>query len=56
MNMTGPIKVFARDGKWVVDYGSYAHGYHLTRVEAINTARLAAHYERRQLVVEAEAS
>ena len=49
-----PIKVFARDGKWVVDYGSYAHGYHLTRVEAVKTARLAAHQEHRELVIEAE--
>jgi hypothetical protein len=35
MHMTGPVKVFATDGKWVVDYGSYAHGYHPTRVEAM---------------------
>jgi hypothetical protein len=52
--MPSPIKIFVRDGKWVVDYGSYAHGYHLTRVEAIKTARLAAHYEHRELVIEAE--
>ena len=54
MHMPSPIKVFARDGKWVVDYGSYTHGYHLTRSEAVKTATLAAHYEHRELVVEAE--
>ena len=53
--MASPIRVFARDGKWVVDYGSYANGYHLTRFEALNAAKLAAFYEDRELVVEAEA-
>jgi hypothetical protein len=53
--MPSPIKVFARDGKWVVDYGSYANGYHLTRAEAVATATLAAHHEHRELVVEPEA-
>lgn len=38
----------------MVDDGSYAHGYHLTRAEALETATLAAHYEHRELVVEAE--
>lgn len=55
MSETGPIRVFARDGKWLVDYGSYAHGYHMTRSEAIATARHAARCEQRELVVEAEA-
>ena len=54
MAPTGPIRVFARDGRWVVNYGSFAHGYHLTRVEAVKTARLAAHFAHRELVVEAE--
>jgi hypothetical protein len=49
---TGPIRVFARDGKWLVDYGSYAHGYHVTRAAAIETATLAARVECRELVVE----
>jgi hypothetical protein len=48
----GPIKVFPRDGRWVVDYGSYAHGYHPTRAEAVQVATLAAHYEHRELIVE----
>lgn len=30
---TDPIRVFAEDGKWLVDYGSYAHGYHSSRSE-----------------------
>ncbi len=55
MSETDPIKVFARDGKWLIDYGSYVHGYHATRSEAIETATDAARTERRELVVEAEA-
>jgi hypothetical protein len=50
---TGPIRVFPRDGKWLVDYGSYAHGYHATRREAIETATRAARAEQRGLKVEA---
>jgi hypothetical protein len=49
---TDPIRVFTRDGKWLVDYGSYAHGYHLSRSEAIQTATRAARDESRELVVE----
>jgi hypothetical protein len=44
--------VFARNGKWEVDYASYANGYLLTRSEAIETATLAARDECRELVVE----
>ena len=50
---SGPIRVFLRDGKWLVDYGSYAHGYHATRREAIETATRAARNEQRELTVEA---
>jgi hypothetical protein len=25
---TDPIRVFQREHEWLVDYGSYAHGYH----------------------------
>jgi hypothetical protein len=50
---TDPIRVFAKDGKWLVDYGSYAHGYHETRREAIETARRAARHEHRELTIEA---
>jgi hypothetical protein len=53
MPETDPIRVFARDGQWVIDYGSYAHGHHLTLSEAIETARRAARDEGRELVVEA---
>jgi hypothetical protein len=54
MSETDPIRVFLRDGKWLIDYGSYAHGYHVTRCEAIMTATRAAQSESRELVVEAE--
>jgi hypothetical protein len=49
---TDPIRVFPRDGKWLVDYGSYAHGYHRTRREAIETATRAAQTEQRELTIE----
>ncbi len=55
MSKADPIRVLARDDKWLVDYGSYAHGYHLTRNEAIKTATDAAKHERRELVIEAKA-
>lgn len=51
---TGPIRVFPRDGKWLVDYGSYAHGYHLTQRESIETAARAARNEQRELKVETQ--
>jgi Uncharacterized protein conserved in bacteria (DUF2188) len=51
---TDPIKVFPRDGKWLVDYGSYAHGYHQTREEALEKATRAARDEQRELTVEAD--
>ena len=54
MAETDPIRVFAKDGKWLIDYGSYAHGYHPTRDEAIKTATRAAQNERRELLIEAE--
>jgi hypothetical protein len=50
-----PIRVFAKNGKWLIDYGSYAHGYHMTRATAIETATRAAQRERRELVIEAAA-
>jgi Uncharacterized protein conserved in bacteria (DUF2188) len=49
---TDPIRVFPKDDKWLVDYGSYAHGYHQTRREAIETATRAAQTEQRELTVE----
>jgi hypothetical protein len=30
-----PIRVYCQNGKWLVDYGSYAHSWYLTRGEAI---------------------
>jgi Uncharacterized protein conserved in bacteria (DUF2188) len=49
---SGPIRVFLRDGRWLVDYGSYAHGYHETRREAIETATRSARNEHRELAIE----
>jgi hypothetical protein len=52
-----PIRVFERDGRWVVDYGSYVGGYHATRAAAVVHAEVAARTEGRELVVvEASAS
>ena len=55
MSENGPIRVFHSDGKWLVDYGSYAHGFHLTREAAIHAAAAAARSEHRGLLVEADA-
>jgi len=49
MSETDPIRVFARDGKWLVDYGSYVHGSHETRGKAVRTATIAAAAEGREL-------
>jgi hypothetical protein len=49
MPETDPIRVFARGGEWLIDYGSYVHGYHCTRSEAIKTATRAARAEHREL-------
>ena len=51
---TDPIRVFPKDGKWLVDYGSYAYGYHATRSEAVETATRAARDEHREFAVEAK--
>jgi hypothetical protein len=50
----GPIRVYARDGKWLVNYGSYAHGSYGTRDEAIRVGTHAAFVERRELKVEGD--
>jgi hypothetical protein len=54
MGEEDPIKVFPRKGMWLVDYGSYAHGYHKTRDQAIETATQAAKDEERDLVIQGE--
>lgn len=46
----GPITVYA-DVRWVVDYLSYARGFHETREEAVAVATKAAIDEGRELVV-----
>ena len=54
MRLADPIKVYARNGKWLVNYGSYAHAWYGTRSEAIKAGTNAARLERRELVVEPE--
>ena len=52
MSESRPILVFASDGKWRVDYGSYTHGEYPTRAAAVLVAIDAAKSERRGLVIE----
>ena len=52
MAETDPIRVYPRDGQWLVDYGSYAHGFHSTREQAVTTATTAAAVEQRDLIIE----
>jgi hypothetical protein len=47
-----PIRVHAKGGAWLVNYGSYAHGRHGTRDEAIRAALTAAVQENRELTIE----
>jgi hypothetical protein len=49
-----PIRVHPRDGRWLVNYGSYIQGYHDIRAEAIEVARAAAFVEQRELTIEPE--
>jgi hypothetical protein len=50
-----PITVYIRNGKWLIDYGSYAQGWYHTRSEAIEVASGAALREHRELTIEREA-
>jgi hypothetical protein len=50
----GPIRVYARDGKWLVNYGNYLHGSYATRDEAVRVGTHAAFVERRELKVEGD--
>jgi hypothetical protein len=56
MSEADPIRVYARNGKWLIDYGSYAQGWYLSRREAIEVATKAAVHERRELTIEREAA
>ncbi len=51
MSEHDPIRVFPRGGKWLVNYGSYVHGSHGTRGEAVRTATIAAAAEGRELQI-----
>lgn len=48
---TEPIRVRPRQGKWLVDYGSYAHGYYATRSQAVAEGKAAARREGRELSI-----
>ncbi len=54
MSESGPIRVFPRDGRWVVDYGSYVSAYCETRSQAIVVGTEAARLEHRELLIEIE--
>jgi hypothetical protein len=51
---TDAIRVFGQNGNWMVDYGSYVKGFHVTRREAVATATKAARDEGRELLIEPE--
>jgi hypothetical protein len=50
---TEPTRVYRREREWVVDYGSYAHGYYPTRSEAVKAGEAGARRERRGLSISA---
>jgi len=50
---TDPIRVFQREHEWLVDYGSYAHGFHPTRSQAVAAGEAAARDEGRELLISA---
>ena len=51
MSELGPISVYPEDGRWVVDYISYARGFYATEAEAVATATKAALDEGRELLL-----
>ena len=55
MSEADPIRVHPRNDKWLIDYGSYSHGWYVSRSEAIEVATKAALDERRELTIEPEA-
>lgn len=48
---TDPIKVYRRKQYWLVDYGSYAHGYYPTRSQTVTTGEAGARHEGRELSI-----
>ena len=52
MSESSPIRVFARDGRWLVDYGSYVCTYCSTRSQAVAAGTDAARDEHRGLVID----
>jgi hypothetical protein len=53
---SGPIRVFPRDGKWIVDFGSHVCAYCATRSQAVAVGSDAALAEQRELLVEIDHS
>lgn len=47
-----PLRVYAKGGTWLVDYGSYAKGHHSSREAAIEEALKDAVWENRELTIE----
>ena len=54
MSQADPIKVYGRNGKWLISYGNYSQGWYDSRSEAIEVATAAAFIEGRELTIEAE--
>jgi hypothetical protein len=50
---TDPIRVYRRKRDWLVDYGSYAHGYYPTRSQAVTAGEAGARREGRELSISA---
>lgn len=50
---TDPIRVYRREHEWLVDYGSYAHGYYSTRSQAVTAGEASARREGRELSISA---
>jgi hypothetical protein len=49
---SGPIRVFSRDGRWLVDYGSYVCAYYAARSQAVEAGTEAARVEDRELRID----
>jgi hypothetical protein len=48
---TDPVRVYRRKQEWLVDYGSYAHGYYPTRRQAVAVGAAGARREGRELSI-----
>jgi hypothetical protein len=55
MTEADPIRVYARNGMWLIDYGNYSQGWYQTRRVALKVATEAARVACRELTIEAKA-